>query len=75
MENQPRFYEGFMKSMVSVLSITEAQYIMKKSGEVVRWAPDELSFSSAAAWKDIYNPRKSGDLFMKDHKFYITDDK
>jgi hypothetical protein len=48
---------------------------MKKSGEVVRWAPNELSFSSAAAWKDIYNPRKSGDLFMKDHKFYITDDK
>jgi hypothetical protein len=74
-ENQPRFYEGFMRSMVSFSLSLKHKYIMKKSGEVVRWAPNELSFSSAAAWKDIYNPRKSGDLFMKDHKFYITDDK
>jgi len=44
----------------------------EKYGDVVRWAPDELSFSSSAAWKDIYNPRK--DTFLKDPKFYITDD-
>jgi hypothetical protein len=42
-------------------------------GEVVRVGPDELSFSSATAWKDIYAQRKSGAIFTKDHKFYITD--
>jgi hypothetical protein len=44
------------------------------SGDVVRWAPDELSFATAAAWKDIYTQRKSGKTFVKDHKFYMTDD-
>jgi hypothetical protein len=43
-------------------------------GEVVRIGPDELSFSSATAWKDVYAQRKSGSIFTKDHKFYITDD-
>jgi cytochrome P450 len=29
-----------------------------KYGPIVRVAPDELSFTSAGAWKDIYGPRK-----------------
>lgn len=48
---------------------------MKELGDIVRISPDELSFQSAAAWKDIYNARKSGEVFLKDPKFYITDDK
>jgi hypothetical protein len=43
-------------------------------GDVVRWAPDELSFSSAEAWKDIYTPHKPGETFVKDLGFYLTDD-
>jgi hypothetical protein len=43
-------------------------------GDVVRWSPDELSFSSAAAWKDIYLPQKSREIFLKDPKFYVIDD-
>ena len=43
-------------------------------GDVVRWAPNELSFSSAEAWKDIYTPRKPGEIFVKDPMFYIIDD-
>jgi hypothetical protein len=41
---------------------------------MVRWAPDELSFSSAEAWKDIYTPHKPGETFVKDPGFYIIDD-
>jgi len=42
---------------------------------VVRWAPDELSFSSAEAWRDIYTPHKPGEVFVKDPRFYIIDEK
>ncbi|RDW86029.1 cytochrome P450-6 [Coleophoma crateriformis] len=35
--------------------------------DVVRWSPNELSFSSAAAWQDIYGTQRSGDIFVKDH--------
>ncbi|PMD33124.1 cytochrome P450 [Hyaloscypha variabilis F] len=45
----------------------------EKYGEVVRVGPDELSFSSGSAWKDVYAQRKNGTIFTKDHKFYITD--
>jgi hypothetical protein len=43
-------------------------------GHVVRWAPDELSFSSAQAYDDIYKPQKPGVIFLKDPNFYVTDD-
>jgi hypothetical protein len=41
---------------------------------VVRWAPNELSFSSAEPWEDIYTPNKPGEVFVKDLMFYIIDD-
>ncbi|KIV99247.1 uncharacterized protein PV09_09019 [Verruconis gallopava] len=40
-------------------------------GEVVRVLPNELSFSSANAWKDIYGHRKGGEpTLQKFHQFY-----
>ena len=38
-------------------------------GPVVRTAPNELSFSSAASWKDIYGFRQGHHTFIKSH-FY-----
>jgi cytochrome P450 len=40
-----------------------------KYGEVVRFSPDELSFTSEQAWKDIYGDR--GHPLMKDPAFYM----
>ncbi|KAK3682986.1 benzoate 4-monooxygenase cytochrome P450 [Podospora appendiculata] len=36
-----------------------------KYGHVVRYGPNELSFSSARAWKDIYGPRAGHQTFTK----------
>jgi cytochrome P450 len=43
-------------------------------GEIVRIAPNDLSFTGAGAWKDIYGHRSSGGQFRKDPKFYFTDE-
>ena len=44
-------------------------------GEVVRVAPNELSFSGADAFKDIYGHRKQGTTtLLKDPDFYISGD-
>ena len=37
----------------------------KKYGEIVRVAPDELSFVDAAAWRDIYIPRSGQPAFPR----------
>ncbi|KAM7185506.1 benzoate 4-monooxygenase [Naviculisporaceae sp. PSN 640] len=41
----------------------------KKYGPVVRVAPNELSFSTASSWRDIYSIRKGVQPFIKGH-FY-----
>ncbi|KAF2671788.1 cytochrome P450 [Microthyrium microscopicum] len=44
-----------------------------KYGEVVRYSPNELSFSSGDAWKDIYGHRKAGQpILKKNPKFYLA---
>ncbi|KAF8467157.1 cytochrome P450, partial [Kalaharituber pfeilii] len=42
-------------------------------GPIIRVAPNELSFSSAAAWKDIHGHRPRGPPFVKSD-FYFTGD-
>lgn len=42
-----------------------------KYGPVVRVSPDELAFSSAQAFRDIYGHQKAGrEEFAKDRKYY-----
>lgn len=41
----------------------------EKYGPVVRIAPNELSFSSAASWRDIYGQRAGHEVFVKS-QFY-----
>jgi len=43
-----------------------------KYGDVVRIAPDELSYNSADAWKDIYGTRPGHPEMPKDKKFYVN---
>jgi len=64
----------YARTVISGHSHTTMEAMHNKYGEVIRWAPNELSFSCADAWKDIYGPRKSGNVFVKDPKFYPTDD-
>lgn len=42
-----------------------------KYGEVVRVAPDELSFNSGQSWKDIYGQYRGEIELPKDKKFYV----
>jgi len=42
------------------------QELHNKFGQVVRVLPNELSFSGAAAWRDIYQSRPGHRLFTKD---------
>ncbi|KAK5661853.1 hypothetical protein OQA88_9957 [Cercophora sp. LCS_1] len=44
----------------------------KKYGDIVRIAPDELSYSHPAAWDEIYGPRRKDRAEnAKDHVFYF----
>jgi len=65
----------YARTVVSGNSVKIMTALHEKYGDVVRWSPDELSFSSAAAWKDIYLPQKSREIFLKDPKFYVIDEK
>ncbi|KAL9093841.1 MAG: hypothetical protein Q9165_003764 [Trypethelium subeluteriae] len=43
--------------------------IHNQYGEVVRTSPDEISFITASAWRDIYGPGRT-EFFKKDMKVY-----
>ncbi|KKY18590.1 putative cytochrome p450 [Diplodia seriata] len=45
-----------------------------KYGEVVRLAPDQLSFTSVEAWRDIYGHKVAGKGGMPKGKHYATND-
>lgn len=64
----------FARTSINGRSIDIMKALHEKYGDVVRWAPDELSFNSAQAWDDIYKPHKPGEVFVKDTKFYIADE-
>lgn len=42
----------------------------ERYGPIVRVAPDELSFTDASAWKDIYGHKKSGQPELSKDKKY-----
>lgn len=43
----------------------------ERYGEVVRVAPDELSFNSSTAWKDIYSIHEGQRTFLKDRNAVV----
>lgn len=63
----------FARTTLDGRSIEIIQKLHEKYGDVVRWAPDELSFNSAQAWEDIHKPSKPGQVFVKDFQSYVSD--
>jgi cytochrome P450 len=55
--------------MLGILPFDTAR-LHRKYGDVVRIAPDELSFQNADAWKDIYGHRPGLPEMVKDRRFY-----
>ncbi|CAK7207444.1 hypothetical protein SEUCBS139899_010254 [Sporothrix eucalyptigena] len=62
------------RTIVSGRSVWIIKALHEKYGDVVRLGPNELSFATADAWKDIYDRRKDGKILIKDPKFYRVDD-
>ena len=50
----------------------EVHKLHQKYGDVVRIAPNEISFSTPDAWNDIYGHRSGKNEIMKDPTFYNT---
>ncbi|KAL2071881.1 hypothetical protein VTL71DRAFT_13116 [Oculimacula yallundae] len=45
----------------------------EKYGPIVRMTPNDLSFNSSQAWRDIYGYRKGGKHLERDPRFFYTD--
>ncbi|KAI2643135.1 putative cytochrome P450 monooxygenase [Xylaria nigripes] len=76
-----RKYPGPLSHCISVLPRTlshvnghlafDVHELHKRYGPVVRVAPDELAFSSAQAWRDIYGHKKAGEVELPKYQgFY-----
>lgn len=50
----------------------DIQRLHDKYGPVLRIAPNEVTFSHPDAWKDIFQPRKGHDEFLKDTTWWKT---
>ncbi|KAF2237590.1 cytochrome P450 [Viridothelium virens] len=52
--------------------LTWNQSLHRRYGQVVRVAPEELSFTDGRSWRDIYGHRSGGKVtFSKDRRFYF----
>jgi len=67
---EPKIYAASRVPFVNTLLrgdlTTTTQRLHKQYGEIVRIAPDELSYCSAEAWKDIYGHRQGHPQMQKD---------
>jgi cytochrome P450 len=50
--------------------VKDTQALHEKYGDIVRVAPDELSFQAGEAWKDIYGHQSGRPDWQKDKRFY-----
>ncbi|CAK7222048.1 hypothetical protein SCUCBS95973_004707 [Sporothrix curviconia] len=62
------------RTIVSGRSVWIMRALHEKYGNVVRWGPNEISFGTVDAWKDIYDRRKDGKVLIKGPNFYRVDD-
>lgn len=59
-----KLHDTYGTSIISLRGRSELKYEISL-GPVVRVAPNELSFSTAQSWKDIYGQRKGHATFVK----------
>ncbi|RDW72921.1 hypothetical protein BP6252_06828 [Coleophoma cylindrospora] len=62
----------FVRALLNGNLTYETHELHKKYGEVIRIAPDELSYISAEAWRDIYGHRVGRPQVEKSRPFYDT---
>lgn len=60
----------YIKSTFKGTYVHDLRKLHDKYGEVVRTAPDEVSFASPQAWHDIFDPRPDQETFPKNPRYY-----
>lgn len=61
---------GFLRSLVSGSLVADVKKLHEQYGDVVRTAPDEVSFAREDAWYDIFSARSGHKPFLKDPVFF-----
>ena len=57
--------------MVRGTLIRRERELHEKYGEIIRLAPDEISFANEQAWNDIYTSRRGHKRALRDPVFYF----
>ena len=60
-----------MFSLLTGKLVKRERQFHEKYGEVVRLAPDEVSFASEQAWNDIYTFRRGHKRALRDKAYYM----
>ncbi|TVY78561.1 Versicolorin B desaturase [Lachnellula suecica] len=61
---------GFINSLIRGNLVRDVRDIHEKYGDVVRLAPDELSFAREDTWHDVYTKRAGHQQFLKNPVFF-----
>lgn len=61
---------GFVNSLVRGNLVQDVQKIHEKYGDIVRLAPNELSFAREEAWRDVFAVRPGHKPFLKNQVFW-----
>jgi len=61
----------FVYSLLTGKLVKRERQFHEKYGEIIRLAPDEVSFASEQAWNDIYAFRRGHKRAGRDKAYYI----
>lgn len=61
----------FVYSLLTGKLVKRERQFHEKYGEIIRLAPDEVSFASEQAWNDIYAFRRANKRAGRDKAYYI----
>jgi cytochrome P450 len=61
---------GFINSLVRGNLVRDVRKLHEKYGDIVRLAPDELSFAREDAWHDVFSKRAGHQQFLKNPVFF-----
>ena len=64
----------FIYSMLRARLVFDQAKIHEKYGDIVRIAPDEISFANEEAWTDIYTFRRGHKRATKDPAVFVGND-
>ena len=61
----------FIYCLLTGTLVKREQELHEKYGDIIRLAPDEISFASEQAWSDIYTFRRGHKRTLRDRAYYI----